>query len=115
MVRALVRSAASGITEQLAPATRPGRGSDIRSVSPSLISDRAVIEYMLTEAGSVRLSILDVCGRTVEVLGHERKQPGMHRLSWRPDPRLAPGVYFVSMRLAGRGGRPAIRKVIVTE
>jgi hypothetical protein len=114
MIRALVQSTASGITEQLAPANPPGRGNEIRSVSPSLISDRAVIEYVLTEEGSVRLSILDVSGRTVQVLVHERHKPGTHRLSWRPDPRLAPGVYFVSMRLAESGGRPAIRKVIVT-
>lgn len=115
MVRAIVQSAASGITEQLTPVNRPGPGNEIKSVSPSLISDRAAIEYVLTEEGSVRLSILDVSGRTVQVLLHERQSSGTHKMNWRPGPRLVPGVYFVSLRSAGSGARPAVRKVIVTE
>jgi hypothetical protein len=113
MIRALVQGVA-GVAQELAPAPGLRDRDAIRSVSPSPVSTRAAVEYWLAEEDNVTLSLLDVSGRTVQVLVHERQGSGTHKMNWRPDPRLAPGVYFVALRSAKSGARPAVRKVVLS-
>jgi hypothetical protein len=63
------------------------------------------IEYAVSQPGRVRLDLLDVEGRVVMVLADQTRPTGRYTLEWdghAGQQRLAPGLYYVRVRSAGR-------------
>jgi trimeric autotransporter adhesin len=68
------------------------------SVYPNPISDRAFINFELTESADVRLVVADLAGRQVETLAENKFAPGKQQLGWTLSNRGA-GMYFVQLYL----------------
>jgi len=85
------------------------RGIRIESIRPNPLRDRASIEYLLAQAGRVRLEVFDLGGRRVGMMEASSVPAGRHRMEW--DARGLPsGLYFCRIRSAGEDG---LAKVIV--
>jgi hypothetical protein len=67
---------------------------------PNPFNAQTAINYQLTTAGYVTLTIHDALGRTVGTLAEGWQEPGIHEVLWTPQ-NLAAGAYFVQLR-AGR-------------
>ncbi len=86
------------------PATSPGSG-DLHLLAPNPIwpgaANRIVeIRYGVRSPAAVRLSILDVTGRTVQVLADRQEGAGVRTVPWDTS-GLASGVYFCRLTLDG--------------
>jgi hypothetical protein len=84
----------------------PGSGSDGSpgavapphlEANPSPFHDALSIGF--GGAGPLSVDVFDVRGSRVQRVVHQASGPGS--VSWRPDPRVGPGLYFV--RLSGSG------------
>lgn len=75
------------------------------AVVPNPARSEATIPFVMPGIGYVRLSVVDVRGRTIAHLAEGRREPGMHHARWngRDDQgrRVAAGTYFVRMESAG--------------
>ena len=74
-------------------------------VVPNPARDGTQITYALARAAEVRLSVLDVHGRTIAVLVQGWRTPGTHQASWNGrarDARAPAGIYLVRYEAAGR-------------
>ncbi len=75
------------------------------------------IPFELGRDASVRLTILDVAGRTVRTLADRTFDPGAHRLRWdgRNDrgQAVAGGIYWVRLDAPGTGTPPSEQKVVI--
>jgi hypothetical protein len=86
----------------LAPDRGPGTGFRIAAGRPNPFREATTVSYRLAEAGTVRLTVLDLGGRVVRTLVHGFKGAGDHTATW--DGRnaqgapAAPGVYFLRLR-----------------
>ncbi len=58
-----------------------------------------VLDYMLPEAGSMRLAVYDLAGRLVATLGEGQQPAGHHQVSWDAQRQRA-GVYFCRLQTA---------------
>jgi len=63
-------------------------------VYPNPVFDHAQIEFELAEKGMVRLSMIDIQGREVDVIMNEYLQGGKYRLNYNPMNKLS-GMYTV--------------------
>ncbi len=68
---------------------------------PNPFNPETTIRYRLHRVTDVDLRIYSVSGEEVEVLTHERLEPGTHTVQWSPGPRIGSGIYFVRLRSAG--------------
>lgn len=84
-------------TEEPADASGP-----LLEVYPNPMQDRATIRYDLEEAGPVKIEVYDLLGRRVTKLVDQVKEEGEHEVIWRPGKILAPGKYFVAIKLSQR-------------
>ena len=76
---------------------------------PNPFNPSTTIRYDVPETSTVRLTVFDGLGRSVEVLGAWRLAPGTYSATW--DPRAVPsGVYFVRMEA---GAFVASRRVLL--
>jgi hypothetical protein len=85
----------------------PGRivVSGVSRLSPNPSSGATRIEYTVARQEAVRLSVLDVAGREVEVLAQGSLAPGRYSVVWdarRQGSPLAAGLYFVRWESPGR-------------
>jgi len=81
-------------TPSAAPEPGPAlSGLLMRPASPNPASGETAIRFLLPEASSVRLRVLDVRGRVVADLLDGHLEAGDHAVAWRPGD-LASGVYF---------------------
>ncbi len=65
-----------------------------------------MVEYKLSSAGPVRLSIFDLLGRKLIVRIDDVKSAGMHK-TWLETGRLSSGTYFLALQVeGGRTTRP---------
>lgn len=63
---------------------------------PNPFNPSTTIQFELTQPATVTLRIFDLMGREVETLLQERREVGMHSITW--NPRNAPtGVYFAKL------------------
>lgn len=67
---------------------------------PNPFNGRTTCTYRLNRKSRIRLSILDILGRTVEVLVGDERWPGTWRVVWDPGDRAA-GVYFCRLEAEG--------------
>lgn len=74
-----------------------GAASALEAVYPNPAGGAATIRYRLARPTPIHVSVIDVLGRTVEVLANGPEAGGSHELRWRPA-SLAPGTYFVRLQ-----------------
>jgi hypothetical protein len=92
---------------------KPGRDDPVTLYSllqnyPNPFNAETIIPYSLQNSGKVDLTVYDLLGRKVKVLVDDSREPGVYKISWRPE-GLASGVYMV--RLIA-GSYTGVRKVI---
>ena len=68
---------------------------------PNPCNDTTALEYVLPHAGSIRLMLYDVSGRTVRTLFSGWKEAGQHR-ELLSSGRLASGLYFCRLEAEGQ-------------
>ncbi|HCM59474.1 MAG TPA: hypothetical protein DIS74_03705 [Bacteroidales bacterium] len=72
----------------------PGTGgSEILSLTPNPVSDKALVTCFIAKQGRVTLSILDSGGRPVALLAEGTAPPGIQSHTLNAE-GLAPGIYF---------------------
>lgn len=64
---------------------------------PNPFNPATAIGYQLPESCHVRLRVLDLQGRVVDVLVDEYQSPGYYRVSWQPD-NLPSGLFFYQLQ-----------------
>ncbi len=75
-----------------------GAGVELGPVAPNPMHQSGRVEYTVTTATRVRLTILDLQGRTVGTLMDREQSPGRHAVDWdgRANGRaMSAGVYFL--------------------
>jgi hypothetical protein len=89
-----------------------GVGKDKVMKVPSVVTYSPVkIEYSVEEQGKIKLEILDVTGRVVEILEEKHFiQPGLYVGVW-DTKEVPPGTYFV--KLTSQYSLPIVKKIIV--
>jgi len=90
-----------GVNDPQAPVANALQG-----IAPNPARGPARFDFALREASRVSFQVLDVAGRVVSETPERSWQSGRWSLSWdgraRNGSRLAPGVYFVRMQVAGQ-------------
>ncbi len=81
----------------------------VLAVKPNPFASQTGINYQLTKAGRVRISVLDAAGREVECLTDEARPAGQHKLLWNTR-NVAPGVYFIRLETGEAGYRQKVVK-----
>jgi hypothetical protein len=97
-----------------APPIAVRRGTLALAASPNPARGPLAVAFALAEESEVQVNVLDVSGRLVARLLHERLAAGTHRLAWngRADRgALAPGVYLVDVRA---GEQRETKRVVLT-
>ena len=82
--------------EQASDPTAPGALFD--SAYPNPFTDEVRVRYRLPEAGRVRLSVVDILGRTVATLVNGRQGSGPHSAVFSSSDTLAAGTYFLRLQ-----------------
>lgn len=77
---------------------------------PNPFNSRTTLRYTMPQTGNLRISLLDVLGRTVQTLLNERIEAGTHSLNIEGS-TFAAGVYF--LRATGTDGLPQHRKLVI--
>lgn len=72
------------------------KGIILYDVSPNPISGTALIKYELKEALFIRLSIIDLSGKTVRLLVSERQEVNMYTAEIQKN-NLPAGIYFITL------------------
>ena len=67
-------------------------------IFPSPVIENTTIEYNLTRPAFVRVEIVDITGRRIQVLNSKNETAGTHRLKWHPLPGIVSGTYFCRIR-----------------
>lgn len=89
-------------------------GFGITRLAPHPMTDRCRIEFAVARRAKVRLSIVDLQGRTVATLVDQVLDEGRHAATWRGHGtrgRVPAGAYFV--RFEG-GGRRDVQRLVLT-
>ena len=89
-------------------------GPSFQTVFPNPSDSGVHIRYQLPRSGPARLALYDAAGALVSVLSNESLPAGAHEVFWNgsdaPGRRVAPGVYFLSLRGEGFS---ASRKILL--
>ncbi len=72
---------------------------EISSISPNPFSSVTEIQFSLVETGDASLTVYDLNGRVIDVLGEGVFTEGEHSLQWAPD-EIASGCYLVRLTTA---------------
>lgn len=75
------------------PATPGSGGSEILSLMPNPVSDKALVSYVIAGPGRMTLSVLDSGGRLAALLAEGTTPPGMYSHTIDTE-KFAPGIYF---------------------
>ncbi len=91
---------ATGMPAAVATEPTPSASADLTAF-PNPVRGTATLRYVLPEAGTVTVTVVDALGRTVAALVRGRQSAGDQTVTW--DARdAAPGVYAVRLEAAGR-------------
>ncbi|MDZ7374367.1 MAG: DUF5060 domain-containing protein [candidate division KSB1 bacterium] len=94
----LYREASSGLAEK--QSSRLPERVQILGNYPNPFNSRTSIAFELPRSARVRVEILDLAGRVVDVVWDGRLELGRHSLSW--EPKAAPsGLYLISLDADG--------------
>jgi hypothetical protein len=69
--------------------------------APNPITDMSTIEYRVTSASNVSITVYDVSGKQVSVLVSQQQKPGTYTVTWNSS-SLGKGSYFIGASLNGR-------------
>ncbi|HEU4364757.1 MAG TPA: T9SS type A sorting domain-containing protein, partial [Candidatus Krumholzibacteria bacterium] len=86
------------------------RGLQLGAPIPNPVSRAGQIWFQAPRAGSVRVTLVDVQGREVQLLADRHVEAGRHAVSLRGD-QVPPGLYFV--RITGFGEQRSRRVVFI--
>jgi hypothetical protein len=101
-------SALEGLTVASAgTALRPLR----LEAGPNPFNPITTLRFSLPETGPVRLEVVDLAGRRVDVLREGPLAAGFHAVTWQPR-ALASGVYLARLEA---GGRTATTRLLLVE
>lgn len=76
------------------------RQGELKAVYPNPFNTSTTINYSLSEASNVEITIFDLYGRSIKQLVNEKLPAGAYEVEWSPND-AANGIYVVAMR-AGR-------------
>jgi hypothetical protein len=77
--------------------------SGLTRLAPNPATTTARVDYVVAQREPVRLSVLDVAGREIEVLAKATMEPGHYSVLWSGRRvRLPAGIYFVRFESPGR-------------
>lgn len=100
----------------VADLVKPTRIIRLDQNQPNPFNPRTKINYMLSEAGPVRIDIFDVTGRHVKTLVDGTQAAGEHQARWTGSDdnghAVEPGLYFYKMQA---NGEEAVKKMIFVE
>ena len=71
----------------------------IYSVSPNPFTDVVQIHYGVFRKANISLSVFDIRGAQVAVLDERQLQPQKYYATWKPEPSLAKGTYFIVLKV----------------
>ncbi|MCE9626788.1 MAG: T9SS type A sorting domain-containing protein, partial [Candidatus Eisenbacteria bacterium] len=97
-----------------APPVAVRSGSLALAAAPNPARGPLAVSFALAQESAVQVCVLDVSGRLVARLLHDRLGPGTHHLDWngRADRgAIAPGVYLIDVRA---GGQRETKRVVLT-
>jgi hypothetical protein len=100
----LVAELPNGLHATFGPITSAGsvRSVGITSILPNPAMNRFRIDYDVEQPEDVRILIMDVAGRRVKELIHDRLAPGRYSVTWDAHrERVAAGVYFLHWESPG--------------
>ncbi|MEL6850896.1 MAG: TonB-dependent receptor plug domain-containing protein [Bacteroidota bacterium] len=78
-------------------------------VYPNRVQDKAQIEFSLPESAPLGLRILDMQGKTVDILAEEKAEAGPKRYTWSTQGK-ADGTYLVQLRI---GNEVTAKRIVV--
>jgi len=65
------------------------------SIIPNPVKDQATIEIELAKSDYLKISLVDINGRTVEVLSNQYFTLGINKINWNDHLGLNTGIYFI--------------------
>ncbi len=89
------------IVDELADVPGPGAAPEtfrLHPLAPNPVISSTLVAFDVPTASRVSVVVVNVEGRVVDTVADSRLGPGRYSIEWRPDARLAPGVYFVDMQ-----------------
>lgn len=91
------------------------KSNDILRINPNPCVSSTNIEFYLKESGSIKLSVLDVAGKTVAILHDGKMAAGKHNITWdiksNKTGSITSGNYFVKLESEKLN---EVKKIIVT-
>ena len=75
-------------------------GTRIAALAPNPFTDRLAIDVELARGARVVLAVHDLLGREVARLIDGAREPGAHRVTWRPE-NLPEGAYIIRLDVDG--------------
>jgi PKD repeat protein len=92
------------------------KSNDILRINPNPCVGKTNIEFYIKESGKIKMSILDVTGKTVAVLHDGKIAAGKHTVTWNINSssggKVSAGNYFVKLESASLN---EVKKIIVSE
>ena len=73
----------------------------LRGVSPNPFSATGRVAFDVPRPSRVKIALYDVAGRVVDTITDSVYEPGRHSINLDYGPRLASGLYFISMQAEG--------------
>jgi len=71
----------------------------IYSVSPNPFTDTVEIKYGVFKEAKATIQVFDIHGSLVAILDEHALKPEKYSATWKPDPGLPAGVYFVTLKI----------------
>jgi hypothetical protein len=97
------------------PPVGAGSGDGLIGAAPNPFTASSTLWFRLSEAGTVRLEIMDAAGHRLRLVEERQMGIGIHPASWdglgsggKP---VAPGVYFARLRVGGRSWTRALIRI----
>lgn len=79
--------------------------------SPNPFQEATIIHYVINEASTVVLDIIDIYGNVVETLVTDHQSVGAYEVSWYAKNKVSSGIYFYRLKVEGEGS--AVRKMVI--
>jgi hypothetical protein len=83
----------------------------LRQNVPNPFQNETIISYSLLKPGTVRVSVVDLYGREVNLVENSYKEKGIHSVNFNAS-GLKPGIYFCKLT---SNGFSSVRKMLLTE
>ena len=74
---------------------KKGISEVIVKIIPNPIKDEATFEIELTKRNHIKISLLDVNGRIIEIITNQYLNKGTNKISWINNSGLNAGLYFI--------------------